>query len=155
ERASKSARAAASIPIDDTTAQLLDERFDVRGPRGAHELFGQRQHGSGTRTLLGKPTQCVGRDRELSILGAVLDDAVNDSVARCALVVGAAGMGKSRVRYELLNRASRRETPVTVWMARGDPIAKGSPFGMVAQLVRQAAGVLEGEPALLRQAKLA
>jgi len=41
-----------------------------------------------------------------------------------------------------------------VWIARGDPIAAGSPFGLLAQLVRSAAGIREGEPLEERRAKL-
>ncbi len=35
--------------------------------------------------------------------------------------------------------------PVEVWFARGDPMSAGSPFAMLGQAIRRAAGVLEGE----------
>jgi tetratricopeptide (TPR) repeat protein len=47
-----------------------------------------------------------------------------------------------------------RGEPVEVWIARGDPMSAGSPFGMIAQPIRRAAGMLEGEPLWVRQQKL-
>ncbi|TAK33727.1 MAG: serine/threonine-protein kinase PknK, partial [Lysobacteraceae bacterium] len=39
-------------------------------------------------------------------------------------------------------------------MARGDAMSVGSPFGLLAQVIRRAAGVRQGEPVVLRQQKL-
>jgi eukaryotic-like serine/threonine-protein kinase len=155
DRAAQALVRSSGISIDATTAQLLDARFDVRGAGDVRELVGERLFGDETRTVLGRHTSCVGRERELAILSAVLDEAHGDSVARGALLVGPAGIGKSRIRQEFLRRVERQEQAVTVWLARADPVGKGSPFGLVAQAIRLAVGIFEGEPLLLRHAKLA
>ena len=48
------------------------------------------------------------------------------------LVMGAAGVGKSRLRYEFVRRiaAARRGE---VLFGRGDPMSAGSPFGMLGR----------------------
>jgi len=76
------------------------------------------------------------------------------NVARAVLITGGAGVGKSRLRYELLRAVRRRGVAVEVWIARGDPIRAGSPFRMVAELVRRTASLFEGEPLKERREKL-
>ncbi|HWO26111.1 MAG TPA: protein kinase [Kofleriaceae bacterium] len=148
------------ILLDDTTAGLIEARFELGGAPGALELVAERDAEEGIRTLLGKPTPCVGRDRELAVLDGIFHECVAEPVARAALVTGAAGMGKSRLRYEFLRALRKRggppgaEAPVDIWTAQGDPLRAGSPFGMVGQLLRRAAGLLVGEPLEVRQRKL-
>src|SRR5262249_40936042 len=71
-RASTSA-GGAGVRLDEVTAGLLDARFDVRREGAAIELHGERDAQSAVRTLLGRPSACVGRERELGILGAVVE----------------------------------------------------------------------------------
>src|SRR5665647_399491 len=75
-------------------------------------------------------------------------------MARAVLVLGAAGIGKSRVRHELLRRIEQRDEPVEVWIGRGDPLRTGAPFGMIAPALRRAAGILDGEQIEVRRKKL-
>ncbi|MFT3776539.1 MAG: protein kinase [Minicystis sp.] len=142
------------IDLDEVTAGLLDQRFVVEVTESGHELHGERG-GEGTmRTLLGKPTTFAGREREMATLDATYDECEVEAVARAALVTGPAGVGKSRLRYELIRRIEARGRPVTVLAARGDPMRAGAPFGLVAQLVRRAAQLFEGEPVEERRRKL-
>jgi eukaryotic-like serine/threonine-protein kinase len=147
----------AAVRIDEVTAGLLDVRFDVRGGAiaGELELRGERDLAEGARTLLGKPTPCVGREREIAALVGLFEQCVAEPVARAALVVAGAGAGKSRLRHELLRAVRARGEPVEVWQSRGDPLSAGSPFGMIAPALRRAAGVLDGEPLEVRRAKIA
>ncbi len=145
----------AGVSIDETTARLIEGGFDVRPGDGWRELFGERSAGDATRTLLGRPTPCVGRERELTTLTLVLDECESESVARAVLLVGEPGFGKSRIRHEFLRRIAERGVAPVVWLARADLVGKGSPLGLVAQAVRRAAGIFDGEPLLLRQAKIA
>jgi tetratricopeptide (TPR) repeat protein len=137
------------IRIDDVTASLLGEGFATEGG----VLLGRRE-GDRTLTLLGKPTPTLGREREIAALEAAFTETLTDG-ARAVVVTGPAGIGKTRLRRELLQRLRERETPATVWIARGDPASAGAAFGLAAQIVRRAARVLEGEPLEVRQAKLA
>jgi tetratricopeptide (TPR) repeat protein len=93
----------AGIVLDEVSADLLEAQFDLGGGPGARELRGEREAAApGTRTLLGRPTPFVGRDRELQLLQATLRDCVRDGEARAVIVSAVAGLGKSRLRHEFL-----------------------------------------------------
>ncbi|APR74982.1 Adenylate cyclase [Minicystis rosea] len=146
---------AAPVHLDDVTTALLDIRFDARvGPLGT-ELHGERELFDTARTLLGKPTPFVGRDREMAALEAIVAEARSEEVARAVLVTAPPGTGKSRLRRELLHRLRARGEHVEVWLARGDPVRSGVPFGLIADALRSAAGLDAGEPIELRRRKLA
>ncbi len=134
---------------------MLDDRFEVQRGAGDYQLGGERDADDAARTLLGKPVPCVGRERELGILAAVVDACFGEPAARAVIVTAAVGVGKSRLRHELGARLRGRADPVAVWSGRGDPITAGSPFGLVAPAIRRAAGILEGEPPAARRHKLA
>jgi hypothetical protein len=135
---------AAGIALDPTLAGLLDARFLVEeGERGP--MLRGYSDDAGMRTLLGKPTPCVGREKELAQLEAVWAECTGESVARVVLVTGPPGAGKSRLQHELLSRV-RRRGDVTVLLARLSAIAATSAFALARQLVQQAAGVREGMP---------
>jgi tetratricopeptide (TPR) repeat protein len=149
-------RRARPIALDPTTAGLLDARFDVIGDEAHLGLRRERAtaDAEAPRTLLGRPTPFVGRERELTTLEAVFHECVDDGVAHAVLVTGPSGVGKSRLRREIVQRVRERDDRVEVWLARGDPMSVGSPLGMLARLVRASAGALEGETLRTRQAKL-
>ncbi|HLM73395.1 MAG TPA: serine/threonine-protein kinase, partial [Polyangiaceae bacterium] len=96
------------IHVDDVTAGLLDATFDVVKSPSGFLLRGERESAGAARMLLGKPTPCVGRDRELAALLGVLDECASEPLARPVLVTGAPGVGKSRLRDELLEKIARR-----------------------------------------------
>jgi len=87
----------------------------------------------------------VGRERELSILTAVYGDCVWSPRARAMIVTAAPGYGKSRLVRELLTSVKSHEQPADVWVTRGDAMSKGSPFGMLARLIRSVADIEGGE----------
>lgn len=142
------------IHIDEVTAGLLDPRFIVRNDGVGLELVGEQAAVDAGRMLLGKPTPCVGRERELVMLESVFAECVADDVARAVLVTAPAGYGKSRLRYELLRTLRHRGDPHEVWTSRGDPMRAGSPFGMLAQIIRAAADVQDGEPPRVQREKI-
>jgi eukaryotic-like serine/threonine-protein kinase len=142
------------VAIDDVTAGLLDARFDVEEGALSLELSGEHEVAEGARTLLGKPTPCVGRDRELALLEASVGRSIEEGTAGVVLVTAAAGMGKSRMRYELIRRLRERDEAVEIWIARGDPLTAGSAFGLLAQALRGAIGIREGEPLSIRRRRL-
>ncbi len=142
------------IRIDDVTAGLLGARFRVGGDSRGLLLLGERGAEGEAHRLLGQSMACVGRDPEIATLEALYAACEDDGAAGAVLLVGAAGVGKSRLLHEFLRRVAGREAPPEVWLARGDPLGAGSPFGLLAQALRRAAGVLDGEAQALRQAKL-
>ena len=141
------------IRLDEVTAGLLGERFEVRADGQGRALVGKRGEAEGSRTLLGKATPFVARDKELGLLELTLRECVDESVARAVLVTGPPGQGKSRLRQELTTRA-RERGDVRVLMARADPVGAGSAFMMVRELVRHAVGVREGDPVEEQHARL-
>ncbi|HQY62606.1 MAG TPA: protein kinase [Polyangiaceae bacterium] len=143
-----------AILVDEISAGLLDARFVVTRETSSLHLLRERAPQDAARLLLGKPTTCVSRERELLEVEGVFAECVADEVARAVIVKGAAGVGKSRVRYETLRAIKSRTEAVEVWLASGDPMRARSPFGMLAQMVRGAAGVLDGEPIAVQREKL-
>ena len=142
-----------AVQIDDVTAGLLATRFDAQhGPAGIFLRRGT-QRAEPVRTLLGKPTPCVGRDAELATLEGLVLQSASESVARAVLVTAPAGAGKSRVRQELVLRL-RARGDAAVWIGRGDSVGVGAPFGMLAQIIRREARILDDEPAEESRSKL-
>jgi hypothetical protein len=105
-----STRPTRPVAIDDVTAGLLDARFEVISLGRGLALVSERETDQATRTLLGKPTPFVGREREVSTLMATARQCFEERVARVCLVTGPAGAGKSRLRTELV-KAIRDDSP--------------------------------------------
>jgi tetratricopeptide (TPR) repeat protein len=142
-----------AIEIDDVTAELVGAGFAVRRDEHGVELVRERD-ADPARTLLGRTTPCVGRDAELAMLEATWRSCVEEQHACAVLVTGEAGVGKSRLRHELVRRLTERSDDFQLWIGRGDPMRAGAAFGLLAPAIRRSAGVLDGEPLPMRRAKL-
>jgi tetratricopeptide (TPR) repeat protein len=149
----RKSRSASGVRLDEQTAGLLDARFEISGDGGGLYLVGERET-EVVRTLLGRPTTCVGRDSDLTMLEAMFAECVSEPLARVALVTGPPGIGKSRLRYELVRRLRARGEAIELLLCRGDSVRAGSPFAMVAPALRRACGIAEAEPAEIKQRKL-
>jgi class 3 adenylate cyclase/tetratricopeptide (TPR) repeat protein len=84
----------------------------------------------------------VGRDRELDALMDLFGGAAQAWACRLATIVGPAGMGKSRLLAEFLARAAGS---ARVLSGRCLPYGEGMTFWPLGQVVREAAGVAEGD----------
>ncbi|WP_437587922.1 protein kinase domain-containing protein [Sorangium sp. So ce1000] len=175
--------AAAAVRIDEVTAGLLGGRFETSSEGGARFLHGARDDLKGTSApaLLGKPMACFGRERELAVLDAELERSIEESTSGVLLVIAAAGMGKSRLRQEFLEKVSVRNAGsalnarapshggggggaegadlaggahVEVWVGQGDPMSSGSAFGLLSRALRSAMGIVDGEPLEERRRKV-
>jgi tetratricopeptide (TPR) repeat protein len=136
------------IVIDDVTAGLLDRCFSVAplGPR-RYRLLGIDEDADDTAPrLLGVPTPCVGRQRELAMLEGLLDECIAEEHARAILITGPSGAGKSRIRTELLQRLEGRHHDIAVWLGRGDWLRSGASYGLLADVLRDAMDLTEGQP---------
>ena len=143
-----------TVRLDEVTADLLGERFEIAGHEGHRMLRGERQLGERPRTVLGKATECVGRERELALLAGTFEECAVEPVARAVIVTAPAGGGKSRLRHELLERLRAGERRFELLGGRADAIASGSPFGLLGPAIRAAAGLASGEPDERRREKL-
>ncbi|HMI92912.1 MAG TPA: protein kinase, partial [Polyangiales bacterium] len=150
-----SANTASSIRVDRVTAGLLESRFQLAlSASGDGYLLAAKEQPDTGRMLLGKPTRCVGRERELAMLDSSFRECVSEPAARGALVTAPAGTGKSRLRYEFTRVLNAGPQRVSIWQAWGDPTRAGSPFGLLGQAVRGALGLAEGEPPNVSRQKL-
>ena len=140
------------IRMDDVTSGLLDVRFSVHGAGALRILAGARAFAGESRKVLGKPTPCVGRERELAFLESTFSGAVEESEARAVIAIAPAGVGKSRLRREITARLEARGARVL--LARCDAVYAGSPHHAASELVRHAAGIREDEGAESRRAAL-
>jgi tetratricopeptide (TPR) repeat protein/predicted Ser/Thr protein kinase len=152
-RQPRSARTS-SVLIDDAIVGLVDARFELGTSGHGLTLEHEKRRFELPRTLLGKPTPCVGREAELATLETFVADCLDSRVPRALLVTAPAGTGKSRLIHELLARIAARPGAPEIWMGRGDPMRAGSPFGLIAQVIRGAAECQGNEPIEVRWARL-
>ena len=157
DRATQAVRGASSeVALDTLTATLLRPRFRVIERAGRPVLVGERDGPPGTTyppPREGRPGTFVGRERDLRALLLLAREAIDARDAGAAVVTAPAGMGKTRLASEVIARL-QREGPITVWRAWGDPVLTPAPYGMLASLLRSAAGVAAGRETAMEEAKL-
>jgi eukaryotic-like serine/threonine-protein kinase len=142
------------VRLDEVVSGLLDARFEIgRDAHGAF-LIGERELYGGPRTVLGKVTPFVGRDRELFALRSFFDECANEIVARAVLVSGPSGYGKSRLCYEFSRGIAAPPVRTEIWRGRGRPATAGSPLAVLGTVVRSAALVTEADDARARSQKI-
>ena len=141
---------APGVRVDEATARLLAEHFIIDGAT----LTGARPAAAAPRTLVGRATPFIGRERELDSLEGAYRECVDERVSRAVVITGPAGIGKSRLRYELVDRLTRGDPRPEVLLARGSPIAAESSLGLLAAALRRLAGILDGEPTAEQWRKL-
>ncbi|MGH3036598.1 MAG: ATP-binding protein [Gaiellaceae bacterium] len=93
----------------------------------------------------------VDRVHELALLGEAFDRAVGDRACRLMTVIGAAGVGKSRVASEAVTTVGER---ATVLVGRCLPYGEGITYWPLVEAVKQAGGIADGEAAEAVHAKL-
>ncbi len=126
------------VRIDPLTSNLIEGRFkqalDEHGAVLSSELESES-----VRSMLGRTTQCVGRERELGTLTALFAEAKEESAPRLAIVTGEAGIGKSRLRVELATRLAEHGA---LWLVGGGDVAQpGAPFGALQPALRRELGL--------------
>ena len=96
----------------------------------------------------------VGRDRELDALVAALERMRSETTTQLVTLVGAPGIGKSRLVYELYRVVE--SDPELVWWRHGRslPYGEGISFWALGQIVKTHAGILETDPPDVAAAKL-
>src|SRR5215472_15134046 len=143
-----------AVRVDDVTAALLRDTFDVRPDEHGFLLFGEKREIESVRSLLGRPSPFVGRDEEVHALDALLSECAEGRRAGAVLITAPAGAGKSRLLREWLGSVRGRLPDTRMLACRGDPMSAGSPFAMLGRLLRNAIGIVESHTIFERQMKL-
>ncbi len=146
----RAARQAARVPVgsivvDEVTESLLDARFVVEKTNAGRLLRAISEEGEPGRTLLGQRAPYVGREREQASLLALVTESGDEQVARVALVTGAPGAGKSRLRQEVARQIGSARPDVLLWRARGDALRTNSPYGLLSNLLSPIFGLASGD----------
>ncbi len=87
----------------------------------------------------------VGRSEELRLLTELLHGAAREKTVRFASVTGVAGIGKSRLAWELLKHVDGLADDVYWHHGRSPAYGEGVTFFALAEMVRMRAGIAEGE----------
>src|SRR5712691_10990195 len=104
-----------------------------------------RQHGA---------APLVGRDRELDMLVSTLERVKEERSSQLVTLVGAPGIGKSRLVYELFGAIERGRTLVYWRQGRSLPYGEGVSFWALAEMVKAQAGIREDDSAEQAAARL-
>jgi tetratricopeptide (TPR) repeat protein len=145
---------AGRVRVEDSVTPLLAGRFDlVREDSGVY-LLSPRETMESKRSLLGRPATFLGRGQELSFLAGLLTDAALERQATAVLVLGPAGIGKSRLLQEFMAWLRARPEPVLVLLGAGDSLAAGSPYALLGRAIRRLAGIADNDAVDERRRKL-
>ncbi len=104
----------------------------------------------GARGVAGLFAPLIGRDEELDVLGAVARRVERDHVPQLVTVFGQAGVGKSRLLRELVERLPH----TLVLRGRCLPYGEGITYRPLAEAAKARAGILETDPSDAALAKL-
>jgi class 3 adenylate cyclase/tetratricopeptide (TPR) repeat protein len=99
-------------------------------------------------------TRLVGRDAEFDAVRAAFHEAVDSTSMRFVMVVGAPGMGKSRLVAELLAYVNAQPILVLWRQGRCLPYGTGISFWALGEIVKAHAGILESDDASVAVEKL-
>jgi class 3 adenylate cyclase/tetratricopeptide (TPR) repeat protein len=156
----ESAAAPDEILIDDATRHRTRGAVDVE-PGGALELKGKAEPVTAWRltavTDAGPPPRwpaapVIGRTRELELLHQAYERSVRDRSCHLVTVIGAAGVGKSRLCEEFVRGVADR---ALVLRGRCLAYGEGITFWPLGQVVKSAAGIEDTDPPEVARTKLA
>ena len=151
------AAAPGTVLVDEATRQVVGAAigFETTGERTLkgkaipvtawRALTITPQVGSESRS--GHRGKFVGREAELRALGELLSAVAEEGRMRVVSVVGIAGIGKSRLAWELEQVAAAAE-PRSRWFAGRPPgWGEGIAFAPLAEMLRRSAGISDDDPA--------
>ena len=136
-----------AVRLDTYAAAAIEGRFVVQEDSEGGVLLREDASGFGARQLLGRVTPTVGREKEIALLQGIFTELVEDGTPRAALVTGPAGIGKSRVRSELMQRLELSPRRPEMLLCRGDPMSRGGSLSALGRALRALMGVHDGDPA--------
>ena len=142
------------ILIDGDTRSLLADRFEIEDDRGLLVMRDEQPLGDVARKLLGRATPFVGRDRELRNICDIVETSFEEREPVVVIVSGEPGLGKSRLRQELISSLGEQHDNLQVIIGRADVMASGSGFSLIGASLRAALQLGEGEAVSRQREKL-
>ena len=153
-----------SAYITERTAELIGDHFDlddlgtfdVKGVREPVRVFELQAIGrQRTRFDIDRArglSRFVGRREETAVLTTALD-AVEAGHGQVVTIAGEAGVGKSRLCHEFVERV--RASGIKVFVAHGQPHGRAFPFAPVLELLRGYFGINDTDEAVAARQKIA
>ncbi len=158
---------AGGILISHETYKVIRGRFSVEplgpvaikgksAPIQVYLVLGQkpRTFYSSGRGVEGVETRMVGRDTEMAALQTVVQQTVKRRHGRMVLVVGEAGVGKSRLMHEFHQWVRALPYTVPVFRGRADQWNGRLPYVLIRDLLVNTFGIQDNDPASVAQQKL-
>jgi class 3 adenylate cyclase len=119
------------------------ERLEVRGKAEPLRAFRLRLVKPGLAGHIRRmDAPMIGRDRQRQLLRHIFDSVRQDLSCHLFTLLGPAGVGKSRLVAELVHEVGHE---ATVLQGRCLPYGDGITFWPIVEVVRQAAGVVDGD----------
>lgn len=118
-------------------------------PVPVYRVVGLKSITAGPERSLDSPM--VGRDTELTLLRNAFERTVTDKACHMFTILGPAGVGKSRLASELLRAAGEATTAVR---GRCLPYGEGITFWPLVEIVKDKAGILDGDSSEQARGKL-
>jgi class 3 adenylate cyclase/tetratricopeptide (TPR) repeat protein len=152
------AAAAGEILVGDLTHRLVRPAVEVE-PVEQLPLKGKAEKVPAYRLLAlrgveqadRRSTPLVGREHELDVLARAFEDARTASRCRLATVLGAPGMGKSRLVDAFVDTLGDQ---ISVSRGRCLSHGRGVTFWPIVEIAREAAGILDDDPPELARTKI-
>lgn len=126
----------AGIVMDSVSAALLEGRFKVEVHGEVSRLVGTDEHRGVRRTVVGKTSLFVGREREMATITSAWKSCMNESLASVVLITAPAGTGKSRLLDEVLQATALWDGISLTFMGACDMMNAGARYGVLARAVR-------------------
>jgi class 3 adenylate cyclase/tetratricopeptide (TPR) repeat protein len=142
------------VVVGEATHGLTSERFEyepltpvvLKGKSAPADLWLARRPLTWTGVEARyRHTRMAGRDPEMAELTAHIDAIASGGSARLVLLLGDAGIGKSRLVYELARRTDALPELFRWRTGVCPPFGQSTPFQALAQIVRGHAAILESD----------
>ncbi|RYE93255.1 MAG: serine/threonine-protein kinase PknK, partial [Myxococcales bacterium] len=147
DRAAAFAREAqpGQVMADATTTELTRGRFELQHRGGGSALVKGPLLARRTETSGGAPF--VGREAELAQMLASYERCTDDHTPVVVSCSGPPGIGKTRMRREVLTRIVTTLTTPRLVVVRCESFGRAQPFGVAAEALRGLLGLPKGVPA--------
>ena len=144
DRASALARDAdpGMVLADTTTSELGRGRYEFRAREDGSAIVGEQVRGARAERTGGAPF--VGREAEMAQVMSAFERARSDATPILVSVTGPPGIGKSRLRREVLARISAQADAPHIIFQRSEAYGRGHALGAAADMLRAIIGLPKG-----------